>query len=123
MPEPSDNKTIAPWQDNVIAILASYADAGECITYAALAAQALIPAPHRIHKLTQFLEALIQQDVEQKRAIRAALVISKTGTKMPAAGFFMHCEALGIFSKDIFSSPQDFHQDCLERLFNPDKEA
>ena len=63
------------------------AQKAEMITYEDLAHAACIPAPHRIHKLTNYLEALIEEDIKQGAPIRAALVISKV-RGLPAPGFF-----------------------------------
>ncbi|MGC6518368.1 MAG: hypothetical protein ACON49_10140 [Candidatus Puniceispirillaceae bacterium] len=67
--------------------LAVLAQTAQLITYHELALSAGIPAPHRIHKLTLFLEALIKEDITAKQPVRAALVVSKV-TNIPAPGFF-----------------------------------
>lgn len=107
----------AEWQQAVLDILADQIHRRSCITYAALAQRAEIPPPHRIHKLTVFLEQLIDTDSAQNRPLRAALVISKTGTQLPARGFFLHCEARGLFSDQHHPSAQAFHTACLDALF------
>ena len=104
-------------QQAVLDILTEHIRRQSCITYAALAERAEIPSPHRIHKLTEFLEQLIDTDSAQNRPLRAALVISKTGTQLPARGFFLHCEARGLFSSQHPPSAQAFHTACLDALF------
>lgn len=56
-----------------IALLATLR-AGQPITYEGLATAAEIPAPHRIHKLTLWLEASMAEDVAARRPLRAAIV-------------------------------------------------
>lgn len=119
MSESLSASSTSAWQDNILKILAQHAHHQSCITYAALAHQAEIPAPHRIHQLTTFLETLTAQDVSFNRPIRAAIVISKTGTGLPADGFFIQCAELGIFSAENFPSKQHFHHHCLQMLFTP----
>lgn len=63
------------------------AQKAEVITYDALANAVGVPSPHRIHKLTNYLEMLIEQDITQGVPIRAAVVISKI-RGLPAPGFF-----------------------------------
>ena len=63
------------------------AQKAELLTYDDLAHHVGVPAPHRIHKLTNFLEALMEEDIKTGAPIRAAVVISKI-RGLPAPGFF-----------------------------------
>ena len=63
------------------------AQKAEMISYDDLAKAVDVPSPHRIHKLTTYLETLIEQDIRQGEPIRAAVVISKI-RGLPAPGFF-----------------------------------
>ena len=83
------------WQSRVEMMLLILAEKAELITYDALATAADIPAPHRIHKLTLFLETLIAQDIAHKAPIRAAIVISKI-RDLPAPGFFACLQTHGL---------------------------
>ena len=83
------------WQARVEMHLAILGKKAETITYEALARSADIPAPHRIHKLTNFLESLIAEDISANSPIRAALVISKV-RGLPAPGFFDAIRACGM---------------------------
>ena len=103
-----------PWHHKVDMCLTLAASAKRTLTYDALATEADIPAPHRIHKLTTFLETLICEDVASGRPIRAALVISKVRGR-PAPGFFDCCRAQQLEIDDEGA----FHQRQLDALFTP----
>ncbi|MBZ5486274.1 hypothetical protein HW452_01870 [Halomonas aquamarina] len=64
-------------------------------------AQALGLAPPRtIQRVAQALEQLMREDVAASRPMVAALVVSRRGDAMPAAGFFELAVALGRFPND-----------------------
>ena len=67
------------------------------ITYADLADTAAIPAPNRINKLSQWLEATMELDHAQSMSLRAAWVISRARGGLPAPGFFIKCKELGLY--------------------------
>ena len=70
------------------------------ITYAELADAAVIPAPHRINKLSVWLEATMDHDHAHSMPLRAAWVISRARGGLPAPGFFIKCIALGLYDGD-----------------------
>ena len=74
------------------------------ITYAELADAAQVSAPHRIHKLTVWLEALIEKDHQSAKPIRAAWVVSRHREQIPAPGFFMKCQDCLLYTSP---SPRD----------------
>ena len=106
----------AGWQDRVNAVLVSLAKTRQCITYADLADLADIPAPQRIHKLTQHLEGLVGRDAKNNAPLLAAVVVSKRGTGLPGEGFFECCTAHGITQKRG-ESLAGFHQRLLTAVF------
>jgi len=67
------------------------------VTYAELADAANIPPPHRIHKLAEWLETLIETDHKAATPLRAAWVISRNRNQLQAPGFFMKCQELGVY--------------------------
>ena len=87
------------WQNRVVMMLAILAKEAKIMGYDEFATGANIPAPHRIHKLTDFLEELIAEDVAQSAPIRAAVIVSKV-TRIPASGFFIKLEACGYDKSD-----------------------
>lgn len=97
-------------------LLDSLCLSGKCITYAEMAEAANIPSPHKIHKLTEFLEDLMQRDIALGKPMRAAMVISKV-RGMPAPGFFNLAKALGQYDgADTGQEAALFHQTCLNDL-------
>lgn len=85
----------ALWQRRVEMNILILAQKAELMTYDALATSADITPPHRIHKLTLFLETLIAQDIAHNAPIRASVVISKI-RGLPAPGFFACLQEHGI---------------------------
>ena len=75
------------WQSKVDMLLYVLIVSAQTITYDEMATQADIPAPHRIHQLTSYLETLIEDDGAHQRPIRASVVVSKVRL-IPAPGFF-----------------------------------
>ena len=95
-------------------LLASAAATSQLITYAELADAAHIPGPHRIHKLTSWLEQLATKDSQAGQPIRSALVISRSRGGLPAPGFFAHCRMLGLYEGPESGAPaRRFHLSCL----------
>ncbi len=84
-------------------------------TYLDVADAVGIKAPQRIHQLTELLEALMEHDQRHSQPQRAALVVSRSGTRLPADGFFLKAKALGLMQS---TTAERFHQQCLKRLFD-----
>ena len=74
-----------------------------------------VQAPRRIHQLTMLLETLMEYDQKHRQPIRAALVVSRDGAGLPAEGFFIKAQELGLMQA---GAAQEFHQQCLNRLFS-----
>ena len=105
------------WQNRAEMALASARRAGRIVTYAEMADAADIPAPQRIHKLTLWLEATMRQDHAAGQPLRAALVISRNRNGLPALGFFLLCQELGIYQGgEIGADAARFHQTMLAAL-------
>ena len=85
------------WQIRAEMALAVAVQNRTLITYAELADAASIPAPHRINKLSVWLEATMDSDCAQSIPLRAAWVISRARGGLPAPGFFIKCKALGLY--------------------------
>lgn len=111
-----NNNHIPDWQNHVLAILASLAASRQTITYADLADLAALPSPHRIHKLADYLEQLIAEDITASRPVRAAVVISKRDHGLPADGFFDCCSGHGLIP-DTGESRQAFHTRLLTAIY------
>ena len=74
----SDQHSEAAWQHRAEMALASVIAADRLITYAELADAANIPPPHRIHKLTLWLETKLVADHQAGAELRTARVISRS---------------------------------------------
>ncbi|MFT6408195.1 MAG: hypothetical protein ACJAQ6_001611 [Arenicella sp.] len=83
-------------------------------TYLEVADAISVQAPQRIHRLTMLLEALMEHDKKHHQPLRAALVVSRSGARLPAEGFFLKAQALNLMQAD---TSENFHQQCLNRLF------
>ena len=84
------------WQQNAHAEIMAVIKNKDQITYNALAATANMTGPHRIHRLTLWLEQLMVDDHHNDRPLRAAVVISKARGGLPAPGFFDKAKELGL---------------------------
>ena len=81
------------------------------ITYQALAIAMTLSPPNTIRQITTALETLMDADAAASHPLIASLVISKSGSGLPAAGFFEHAKGLGRFSGDPTGpEAQMFHQ-------------
>ena len=88
------------WQMRAEVALFAALKSGRAITYDALAQAASIPAPHRIHKLTLWLEQLMAEDAAAGQPLRAAILISRLHD-WPARGFFDTACQLGLISHNL----------------------
>ena len=84
------------WQQNAYAEIMTVIKNTDQITYNALAATANTTGPHKIHRLTAWLEQLMAEDHDNERPLRAAVVISKARGGLPAPGFFDKAKELGL---------------------------
>ena len=105
------------WQNRAKMALASATSLGRIVTYAEMADAANIPAPQRIHKLTLWLESTMRQDHAAGQPLRAALVISRNRNGLPAPGFFLLCNELGIYQgAKTGADAARFHQTMIAAL-------
>jgi hypothetical protein len=70
------------------------------MTYQQVATELALTPPRTIAQVTQALEQLMRDDAAQGRPFTAALVVSRRGEALPAAGFFELAVALGRFPSD-----------------------
>lgn len=105
------------WQHRALIAVESTIAAKRQITYQALAEAAKIPPPHRINKLTTWLEILIAEDAQAGRPVRAACVVSKV-RGMPAPGFFTCCHTHGLLAEK--SDTESFYLRTLTALMATD---
>jgi hypothetical protein len=99
--------------------LIDQAQTGNPTTYRELANHLGLEPPNTIHRITEALERLMEDDVAADRPILSAICISKTGTGIPARGFFLAAEALGVFLGDPTGpEARAFHAFELQRVFS-----
>ena len=89
-----------PTNARVRAFLENFAKLRIPITYQELAKALQILPPHSIHRVTEALERLMEEDAAADRPFIAALAISKARGGLPAPGFFECARRLGRFAGD-----------------------
>ena len=88
------------WQARAEIALLAVLKTGQPISYEALAKAAEIPSPHRIHKLTLWLEQTMAEDVAAHLPLRATIVVSRLHN-WPARGFFEAAQRLGVVEAEM----------------------
>ena len=112
------NNADTSWQYRAEMALASARRANQTITYAELADAATIPNPHRIHKLTEWLENGMRKDHAAGEPLRAALVISRKRGGLPAPGFFQLCGELGLYQGAVSGQHAvQFHKTAITKIW------
>ncbi len=110
----SDEDNNFVWQYRAEMALASVIAADKLITYAELAEAAIVPPPHRIHKLALWLEKTLLSDHHAGHTLRMARVISRSRDGLPAPGFFIKCRELGLYDgPDDGPLAKAFHMSLL----------
>ena len=85
------------------------------MTYQELAKALHVLPPHSIHRVTEALERLMEEDAAANRPFIAALAISKTRGGLPAPGFFNCAGRLGRFADG--QDARTFHAAELNAVF------
>ncbi|HUK07992.1 MAG TPA: hypothetical protein VLX09_09005 [Stellaceae bacterium] len=85
------------------------------ITYQELAKALQFLPPHSIHRVSEALERLMEEDAAADRPFIAALAISKARGALPAPGFFDCARRLGRFADG--QDPRTFHAAELNAVF------
>ena len=99
-------------------ILIEQARTGTLVTYRDLAGRLGLTPPQTIHQLTGLLEGLMAEDAEAGRPLLTALCVGRLRHNMPAPGFFMIAEALGLFvGEPEGPEARNFHEGELARVF------
>ena len=89
-----------PTHARVRTFLESAAKRRILFTYLELAKALDILPPHSIHRVTEALERLMEEDAAANRPFIAALAISTARGGLPAPGFFDCARRLGRFAGD-----------------------
>ena len=106
-------------KDRLRQVLLDQAQTGSTTTYRELTQRLRLVRPHMIHRVTEALERLMEDDVAAGRPILPAICVSKMRPGIPARGFFLAAERLGIFTGDP-SGPEAhvFHALELQRALS-----
>ena len=100
------------------AFLENFAKRRIPITYQELAKALQILPPRSIHRVTEALERLMEEDAAAGRPFIAALAISKARGGLPAPGFFDCARRLGRFAGDpCGQDARTFHTAELNAVF------
>ena len=94
-------------------VLKDQAQTGYTSTYKQAADRPELAPPLSIHRLTEALEVLMQEDVAAGRPLLAAICVSKMRPGIPGHGFFLAAQALGVFSGDP-AGPEAYHFQAAE---------
>ena len=98
--------------------LIDQAQTGNPTTYKELADSLGLEPPQTIHRIVEALEILMADDVAAGRPMLAALCVSKIRPGIPARGFFLAAQVLGVFSGDSTGpEARAFHAIELQRVF------
>jgi hypothetical protein len=106
-------------KDRLRRALTDRARTGSMTTYRELAQFLGLEPPHTIQQVAEALESLMEEDVAASRPILSAICVSKMRPCIPARGFFLAAQDLGIFSGDP-SGPEAraFHAAELQRVLS-----
>ncbi|MCW5711469.1 hypothetical protein J2Y63_006980 [Shinella sp. BE166] len=103
-------------KDRLRVVLIEQARTGEPVTYRELADRLGLTPPQTIHRVAQALEVLMAEDALAGRPLLAALCVSRLQQRLPARGFFVTAEALGIFAGDPEGlEARNFHEREFQR--------
>ncbi|MFC5384809.1 hypothetical protein ACFPLB_02395 [Aquamicrobium segne] len=114
--EPADDRA-GQLQQRLRRILIEQAQSQTLVTYKELAERLGIQPPHSIHQLTILLEQLMAQDTQKGAPLLAALCVGRLRHKLPAPGFFITANQLGLFTGDPEGEEaRKFHERELARV-------
>jgi hypothetical protein len=116
---PSSSDVAGSLMEQLRRVLAEEARSGTLVTYRELAERLGLMPPQTIHQLTGLLEVLMAEDAAADRPLLAALCVGRLHRNLPAPGFFVTAEMLGLFMGDPEGpEAKDFHDRELARVFS-----
>lgn len=86
------------------------------MTYQQVAVSLSLTPPRTIQRVAQALEQLMRDDAASHQPFIAALVVSRRGGNIPAAGFFELAVALGRFPADPMQHAEAYHTEYQQAL-------
>jgi len=89
------------------------------LTYQQVAQLLELQPPHTIHQATEYIEAMMRIHAHAKAPQLASLVISKMRSGLPAPGFFILLQQLGLYDGSVDGEDaKAFHAQEMQRCFN-----
>jgi len=89
------------------------------LTYQQVAKLLELHPPHTIHQTTEYIEAMMRVHAHAKAPQLASLVISKMRSGLPAPGFFLLLQQLGLYDGSVDGEDaRQFHAQEMQRCFN-----
>ncbi len=99
--------------------LAQLAAQNQTTTYGALAKDLDLTGPASIARLTDALEALMDQDAAQNHPFRAAVVSGRLNQNLPATGFFAKATSLNRYHAEDPATYIEKERAALHAIFCP----
>ncbi len=100
------------------ALLIEAAKNRKTLTYAQVAQYLELQPPHTIHQAAEWIEAMMRLHAKAGAPQLASLVISKARGGLPAPGFFLLMQELGLYEGSVDGEDaRQFHAQEIERCF------
>ena len=91
----------------------------DTLTYQQVAQQLELQPPHTIHQATEYIEAMMRIHAHAEAPQLASLVISKMRGGLPAPGFFILLQQLGLYNGSVDGEDaKAFHAQEMQRCFD-----
>jgi hypothetical protein len=89
------------------------------LTYQQLAQLLELKPPHTIHQTTECLEIMMRIHAQAQAPQLASLVVSKSRRGLPAPGFFLLVQELGLYDGSVDGEDAwQFHAQEMQRCFD-----
>ncbi|MFN4037845.1 MAG: hypothetical protein ACK4IB_00790 [Erythrobacter sp.] len=93
-----DGAAAQDWLGQLESLLITAARDQRVMTYAEVAKALALPPPYTIHKAAELIEALMRLHAAAGAPQLASLVVSKARSGLPAPGYFVLLQELGLYT-------------------------
>jgi hypothetical protein len=105
--------------DRLELLLIETAKNGQTVTYRQVAQELELKPPHTIHQATKLIEMMMRLHAKSGAPLLASLVISKIRGGLPAPGFFMLLQEIGLYNGSVDGEDaRQFHKQEMKRCFD-----